>query len=244
MNAYLFSADATATKTEKKPTNEIVGVFSQPVTWEMCLDMIVRAETPEQGESRFREWLAAPKEETSITEVRKVTAAQFVDQLLTESGSAPLDWPAVSEKAVTLSEGLPADDFEQGYWVDVNTVFNQGALPGTMEELKASLPADIAEGLNWAGNRTFLFIIGVLRPRAAQPVDEETVPFYDDGKEEGRENEEGDVPEAIDRECAAMVQARNSVVAAWLWKRFSAALPVAEKEIQIVPWCGCLEDGQ
>lgn len=246
MNAYLFSSDATISKMDKAVSEEAstgaLALANQYRNWDVCVDTIVIAETPEAGEALFRQWLTAPKEDSTVTEIRQVTAAQFFDQLLTEAGPAPLDWPSISEAATTQAETLPADDSEQGYWVDVNTVFNRGVLPPNVEELRAALAPDFTEGLNWAGDRTFYFIIGVLRPRPARP-EKEGLPFYEDSQEEGQQPAAEDIPEIIERECAAMVRARNSVVAAWLWKRFSASMPVANNEIQIVPWCGAMGFG-
>jgi hypothetical protein len=40
-----------------------------------------------------------------------------------------------------------------------------------------------------------------------------------------------------DKEAAALVQARNSVVAAWLWRKFAADTKFAPNEISINPCC-------
>jgi len=46
--------------------------------------------------------------------------------------------------------------------------------------------------------------------------------------------------QALDKEAAALIEARNSVVAAWLWRRFAADTPLAANHIRIDPWCGAL----
>jgi hypothetical protein len=40
-----------------------------------------------------------------------------------------------------------------------------------------------------------------------------------------------------DKEAAALVEARNSVVAAWLWRKYAANTRLAPNEIQIDPCC-------
>jgi hypothetical protein len=45
------------------------------------------------------------------------------------------------------------------------------------------------------------------------------------------------LPEMRDKEAAALVEARNSVVAAWLWRKFAAGTRLAPNEIQIDPCC-------
>jgi hypothetical protein len=43
-----------------------------------------------------------------------------------------------------------------------------------------------------------------------------------------------------DKEAAALVEARNSVVAAWLWRQFAANTPLASNEILVNPCCAIL----
>jgi hypothetical protein len=40
-----------------------------------------------------------------------------------------------------------------------------------------------------------------------------------------------------DKDAAALVEARNSVVAVWLWRKFAANTRLAPYEIQIGPCC-------
>jgi hypothetical protein len=47
-------------------------------------------------------------------------------------------------------------------------------------------------------------------------------------------------PQALDKEAAALIQARNSVVAAWLWRRYAANTRLAANAIRIDPWCGAM----
>lgn len=39
------------------------------------------------------------------------------------------------------------------------------------------------------------------------------------------------------KEAAALVEAQNSVLAAWLWRKFVADTPAAGKEIPLNPCC-------
>jgi hypothetical protein len=45
------------------------------------------------------------------------------------------------------------------------------------------------------------------------------------------------LPEMRDKEAAALVEARNSVAAAWLWRKDAADIQLAPNEIQIDPCC-------
>ncbi|HEV2436867.1 MAG TPA: hypothetical protein VG077_12780 [Verrucomicrobiae bacterium] len=45
-------------------------------------------------------------------------------------------------------------------------------------------------------------------------------------------------PQALDKEAAALIQARNSVVAAWLWRRYAAGTRLAANAIRMDRWCG------
>jgi hypothetical protein len=47
-------------------------------------------------------------------------------------------------------------------------------------------------------------------------------------------------PQAADKEAAALIQARNSVVAAWLWRRYAANTRLAANQIRIDPGCGVI----
>jgi hypothetical protein len=39
-------------------------------------------------------------------------------------------------------------------------------------------------------------------------------------------------------EAAAVIEARNSAVAAWLWRNYAATTPLAKNAIRIDPLCG------
>ena len=110
-------------------------------------------------------------------------------------------------------------------------------MPATLEELQSTLAADIAEGLNWSSEKKFFFIVSALPAQAAVRADESGFSIFEDAPEEGA----GDQPapsELIEREATALIEARNAVVALWLWKRFAATTPLAQNRVQIIPWCG------
>ena len=61
------------------------------------------------------------------------------------------------------------DDFEQGYWVDVDQVVRPEKLSFSPGTLQSDVAEDIRSGLNWliaTGN--FLFVLSVLSPLALQ----------------------------------------------------------------------------
>jgi hypothetical protein len=45
------------------------------------------------------------------------------------------------------------------------------------------------------------------------------------------------LPEMREKEAAALVEAPNSVVAAWLWRKFAADTRLASNEILVNPCC-------
>jgi hypothetical protein len=49
-----------------------------------------------------------------------------------------------------------------------------------------------------------------------------------------------DFPQLANKEAAALVRARNSAVAAWLWQKYAAATRLAGNQVRIDPWCGVL----
>jgi hypothetical protein len=117
-----------------------------------------------------------------------------------------------------------------------------------MESLKRDLPEDIRSGLNWSPDNQFLFLVSILSPptRGPEPTDEvepeEQSP--DEGEDENRgaakvalEGVIATLPEMREKEAAALIEARNSVVAGWLWRKFAADTRLASNEIHISPCC-------
>ena len=252
MNAYLFTAVSTVSQV--RPTTGRYGTTNSIQTWDSCASQIVLGSSPDEAQSRFEAWLrTTPEGENPVDiKIRKIAAAQFVDQLFTESGGAPIDWPKILKLVESQLESTPADDFEQGYWVDVDQIVRPEKLSFSAGTLQSDVPEDIRSGLNWSSDKKFLFVLSVLSPPAppAEPVDEPETdePDSDESQDESLEEPKpigigelyGTFPQALDKEAAALIQARNSVVAAWLWRRYAANTRLAANSIRIDPWCGAI----
>jgi hypothetical protein len=250
MNGYLFTAGVT--RTQVCPTPGRGGQMVDSIrTWDTCASAILYGGDAEQAQKRFEAWCRqTPEGENPLeTEIKKVVAAQFVDQLLTESGGKPLDWPQISRQVNDILQATPVEDFEQGYWVDINQAVPPGKISFDVESLKRDLPEDIRSGLNWSPDKKFFFLLSVLSPRPSPAICpdelESNAPNSDDADgENDAEDQRPDLdvniatlPEMRDKEAAALVEARNSAVAAWLWRKFAADIALAPNEIQINPCC-------
>jgi len=245
MNAYLFTAVATQSQ-----------ILSTGVFWtgDALSSQIVLGNSPDEAQQRFEAWLrATPEGENPVdVTIRKISAAQFVDQLFTESGNAPLDWPMILKQAEAQLEATAVDALEQGYWVDVDQVVRPDKLSFSAGTLPSDVPEDIRSELNWSGDKQFLFVLSVLAPLPPSPeFGEEPEPDAAGPAADGGEAAEdaqaisigellANFPAALDKEAAALIQARNSVVAAWLWRRYAANTRVAQNQIRIDSWSGAI----
>jgi len=249
MNGYLFTAGLTQTQVHPTPGRGGQMVDSIQVR-DSCVSTIIYGGDPQQAQKRFEAWCRrTPEGENPVeTDIKKVVAAQFVDQLLTESGGKPLDWPQISRQVNDILQATAVDDFEQGYWVDISQIMPPGKISFDVESLKRDLPEDIRSGLNWSPDKKFFFLLSVLTPHPspANPPDElePDAAIPDDTADENLDDEKPDLdgfvatlPEMRDKEAAALIEARNSVVAAWLWRKFAANTRLAPNEIQIDPCC-------
>jgi len=249
MNGYLFTAGLTRTQAASAPGRGGL-VMNTLQTWDGCASAIIYGGDAEQAQKRFEAWCrpSSEGENPARVEIKKVVAAQFVDQLLTESGGQPLDWPQISRQVNDILQATPVDDFEQGYWVEINQAVPPGKTSFDVEALKRDLPEDIRSGLNWSPDKKFFFLLSVLSPRPAPaiPADdlESDTPDRNDADDENEKEEEPELdgfvatlPEMRDKEAAALIEARNSVVAAWLWRKYAADTRLAANEIQINPCC-------
>ena len=240
MNAYFFTA--VASRSQARSAGGGPEVIQ---TWDDCPSLVVLAPDAKAAQARFEDWLCAQPEGESRREtlIRRISAAQFVDQWFDESGGAPLDWPKIAAQAEKQLESTAADDFEQGYWLNVDEVIVAGRLSFNIDALRRELPEDVESGLNWSAEKQFLFIVSVLAPMVVAPPPEDEDP---DAAQEGGPGEltPGELyqsyPQARDKDAAALVLARNSAVAAWLWRRYASGTALAANEIRIDPWCGAL----
>ena len=107
MNAYLFTGVTTRSQVRPIPGSHGVGDTIQ--TWDACATQIVLGDSPEEAQAQFETWLrATPEGENPVkVTVRKIAAAQFVDQWFTESGGAPLNWPEILKRAESQLQSTP-----------------------------------------------------------------------------------------------------------------------------------------
>jgi hypothetical protein len=252
MNAYLFTA--VVTRSQARPVPGSSGTVNALQTWDASASQIVLGNSPEEAQKKFEAWLRATAEGENPVEttIRKIAAAQFVDQLFTEPGGGPLDWPEIPKQVQAQLESTSVDDFEQGYWVDVNSVIGPDGLSPNIEWLRKDLPEDIRSGLNWSADKQFFFLLSALAPPPPPPelVDEPETDLHEMAEAEDEDTGTSDpiglgelytnFPEALDKETAALIRARNSVVAAWLWRRYAASTRLAANSIRIDPWCGVI----
>jgi hypothetical protein len=223
--------------------------------WDACIPKIVFGRSGEDAQTLFETSLqkSAEGEEPQETIIRKITQTPFVDQLLTESTASPLDWPNILKQMEFSLGATPVDDFEQGYWVDVDQVVQRDKLSFSAGTLESEVPEDIRSGLNWSGNKQFFFLFSILappppppadpypepetaRPELAEPIRDNAEPHKELSPEELYET----FPDACNKKAVVLVQARNSVVAAWLWRRYAVNTPFSANQIRIEPWPGTL----
>ena len=242
MNGYLFTASVSRSLLREAAASRRPAAH-RPQTWNACLSSIVCSDNADEAKKLFEASLhASPEGEDPFeTQINKLVAAQFVEQLLMEKDSAPIDWPQIAKQAQLDLESTPADDFEQGYWVDVNAFRRPCA---NLEALRQALPEDIRSGLNWAEEKQFFFLLSVLSPAdepgAGAP---DAAPEPDEaasGAAGGIFDTQADFPEVADKESAVLIRARNSAVAAWLWRKYAANAKFARNQIRIDPWCGVM----
>jgi hypothetical protein len=241
-NAYLYTVIGTWTQARPVP-----GQGETIQTWDGFTSRVIFGISPEDAQKQFEACLQRqpPGENPLSVIVRKISGAAFVDRLLTESGNIPLDWPRILPQMESLLEATPVDDFEQGYWVDVNEVVQPGKLSFSAGTLESDVPEDVRSGLNWSADREFFFLASVLAPPPRPKL-----PGYETGEEiDGGEARDDAArltdfceafPMARDKEAVALVQARNSVVAAWLWRTYATRTSLAAHQIRIDPWPGTI----
>jgi hypothetical protein len=247
MNAYLFASISTISQVRP------LGDFRRTETlqtWDASGSMIVVSENSDAAQAYFENWIRTqtPGENPMQIEIRKISGAQILEQLLTEEGGEPFDWPQITEKVIAQAESFDADAFQQGYWVDVEQAVRPGKLSPDVETLQRDLSQDFGVDLNWSADKQFLFIISVLSPPPPPKLEPEFDEVEDSAAADSDEAIEtsdsvdlGELyetfPQARDKDAAAIIRARNSVVAAWLWRRYSSNTPLAKNAIRVDPMC-------
>lgn len=246
MDAFLFTAGVRQSQVRSAP-----GRYGESLqTWDACVSAIVYGSELERARRAFEEWCRLyPEGQNPVeTDIKTVVTAPFIREMLTESGGQGLDWPEISRRLTETLTATPVDDFEQGYWVDVNQVLPLTPLSYDLESLKRDLPEDIRSGLNWSPERTFVFLVSVLKP--PPPPADPDAEFTDDALRVRDEELQTDqvsgaelddavasLPELREKEAAALVEARNAVVAGWLWRKYAAETALARNDIHIGQCC-------
>lgn len=234
MNGYFFTASTT--RSRSRPT-VVSGGQTEDLweTWNSWDSTIVCADNADQAQKLFEEGLYQQlKGETTIN---KIVGAQLLGQLLTERGPAPIDWPQIVKQAQLDLEATADGDLESGFWLDVNEVIPPGF---NLEASGGNLPEDIRSGLNWSEDKQFFFLLSVLSPPPPPPESS------DESEDEARAAEQTSDEAALasirtqlaDKEAAALIRARNSAIAAWLWRKYSADTKLAGNKIRIDQLCG------
>jgi hypothetical protein len=245
MSAFFFAAGLT--RSQVRPSRSPYQTGETYQTWDSCQSGIIYGGELEQAQKLFEAscLVSSENEKPVETVIKRLVGAQFIEQLLTESGTRPLDWLEIAKEVTEEVSATPVDDFEQGYWVDVNQALPPGKLSPDIDALQHDLPEDIRSGLNWSAEKQFLFLVTVLSPPPVPVYMEEDIKEEKDaeGEEEDEKTEPeleeniAGLPELRDKEAAAVVQARNSVVAGWLWRKFATNIPQGQNELQVMPVC-------
>ena len=239
--AYYVTAIYTCTQVRESPGR--AGPRDSIQIWDAGFSQIVFAQSPDEAQSLFEAALREQPEGENPREIviRKIAVAPVVDQLLTETGNLPLDWPKIRDQEESGVPSTPMDDFEQGYWVDADQVVRPDKLSFSIGTIQSDVPEDVGSGLNWS-DKQFFFLLNVL-PLPAPPLSPDNEPEGEtaDSEEEGSNEPSPSEIEAMNvifPETVALIQARNSVVAAWLWRRYAATTRLNANAIRIVPPCG------
>lgn len=219
------------------------GPSETPEVWDASLAVIAFSPSPFDAERLFEsELVKQPEGDERPREVtvQKVFVAPIIGQLLTESGNVPLNWPRILETAELLLESMPVDDFEQGYWVDADQTIRPDRLSFSLGTLQSDVPEEVGSGLNWSGEKQFFFLLQVL-PMPAP----EAPPVYEGEEVEIEPSNEPTPAEIAEMnatlpETVALIQARNSVAAAWLWRKYAANTQWVNHAIRITPLCGTI----
>jgi hypothetical protein len=200
-----------------------------------CSTLILRDCELAQAQAWFEGWLQHTEDEHP-RKLEKIVASSIVDRLFTETGDEPLNWVPIEKQAgQALDAGEEAYEL-QGYWADCNELVPPTRLAFDLHQLQQSLPADVRSGLNWSADAQNFFLVSALViPSVVEPE-----PDYDNPEaadQDKHPRRDAPFPELAEREATAVVKARNTVVAAWLWRRYAAQTSLACNPIRVDGWC-------
>lgn len=212
--------------------------------WDSCSTLILRDTEEPAARTWFEGWLqnAGRAEDEHPRKIEKITVSPIVDRLVTETGDEPLNWAALEEQAAQALAASEETYELLGYWADCDALVSPARLPVDLDALQRSLPEDVRSGLNWSPDAQNFFLVSAL---VIPTVGIELEPDYDnpesvDAAEAAAANppqREAPFPELAEKEATAVIKARNTVVAAWLWRRYAAETPLAGNPIRVDSWC-------
>jgi hypothetical protein len=211
-----------------------------------CVSVILFGGGKEEAMASFEEQLLAPtgSESSAAIKIEKVICAPVFNELFTEERVIPINWPEICEEAERILQDTQPDDLAQGYWVDCDQTVPPGRLSANIDSLKIELPEDIRSNLNWSGDKAYFFLVSVFSA-PKQPADfyedQEQVelnPNEDESTQFAAEPRVSPFPELVDKDLVVLIRARNSVIAAWLWRKHALSTTMATNRISIGPWCG------
>ena len=241
-NAYYLTAIYTCAQVQDATGRH--GPRDSIQIWDASADAIVFGFSPDESQRLFESELSRQPEGENPREVtmRKISVAPFVEQLLTESGNVPLNWARILEKADSLLQSTSVDDFEQGYWVDVDQVVPSDKISFSVSTIESNVPEEVRSGLNWSDEKQFFFFLKVLPLPAPPPIPsyEQEIAVPESERPEEPSLTEIDEMNVTLPETVAVIQARNSIVAAWLWRRYAANTQWNINAIRITPLCGTI----
>lgn len=256
MKGYFISANVSYA--QMRLTNVGRGQTTErPRIWSRTVSMAVCAHSEESAQKQFGDYVRSqPKgENPREAKIHDLAAAEFIPELLTETGGFPLDWPQISQQMRTDAESATGEYLEQGgYWLDEASLNNISGSYPSWEGLRHTLPEDIRSGLNWSDQKQFFFLFCVQRLAS---LEGETVDNRLPNIENGIGNDSGsadgtpvptefgrnfistDCPSRPSVQSAVLVRARNAAVGAWLWRRHASNSKLTENRI-VIEQCGIL----
>lgn len=247
MNAYLFTGLASQ--------------YHQGHYVDACSNIILYGGENEAASRKAFEHLLlghGSQEHAAPTKIEKIVSAPVLEQLLTETGHNPIHWPELAQEVLRILEATPLDEQGQGYWVDCEQCVRPDHLAPGVDWLQRELPEEVRSGLNWSADKSYFFLISVLSPPSAPAGRlEETIEHGGAGEDRSQDEEDEDdavavdfeqqqaaFPQLAEKELAAVVRARNSVIAAWVWRKHAAGTRLAGHAIRVDALCDLVPIGE